>query len=562
MGPGASTQRILLAADITWHETADVVIVGTGVAGAAAAFGALRSGAMPVLLERAPTIGGTFAKSAGAFWIPGNDSLRARGVDDDPQQALRFIARCARPVSYDPDDPHLGLEPWEHALLEAYVQRGAEVVRALETEGVLTTDFPDYGVDYQSRLPENTVKRGRVGMPMSPDGTAPIRGIGQAQRFGDELRRRGVEIRHGHRVVAVVMDGDEVVGVRAQVDGRVRNLRATGGVVFASGGFTHAPDLRRGHLHASILGGAAVHTNTGDFVRIAIEMGLPLHGMGDPWMAPIPIELVDDGQMCPLFVTPGDSMLMVNRYGKRVLNEKGVYNEVARVFGYWDPQRMEYPNLLMFLVFDERVRRLWGPPPSYDEMRARSEWPLESLGDYSDDDRVVISAQDLVTLADAIRTRLEPLARATGGLTLDDAFVDNLGASIERFGELARKGEDDDFGRGQNPIEQVFGGPHREGNNLPDATMYPLSAEGPYHAIIAAAGTLDTRGGPRCAPDGRILDAYDAPVVGLYGAGNCVASPFVQGYPAGGVPNGTALVFGYAAGKHAGSAALRRRSGA
>jgi 3-oxosteroid 1-dehydrogenase len=92
--------------------------------------------------------------------------------------------------------------------------------------------------------------------------------------------------------------------------------------------------------------------------------------------------------------------------------------------------------------------------------------------------------------------------------------------------------------------------------------MYPLSDTGPYHAIIAAAGTLDTRGGPRCSPDGQILDSYDAPVPGLYGAGNCVASPFVQGYPAGGVPNGTALVFGHAAGSHAGAAAVRRRGDA
>jgi succinate dehydrogenase/fumarate reductase flavoprotein subunit len=550
---------VLRAADVAWDEEAEVIVVGSGVAGAAAAFGALRAGAMPMILERGSTIGGTFAKSAGAFWIPGNDTLRAKGVSDEPEQALRFIARCARPVSFDPEDPHLGLEPWEHALLDAYVQRGPGTVRELEAEGVLTAEFPDYAVDYQSRLPENTVKRGRLGMPMSPDGRLPIRGIGQARRFGDELLHRGVEIRYGHRVVGVVLDGDEVVGIRAQVDGRVRHVRAVGGVVFASGGFTHAADLRRGHLHPSILGGGAVHTNTGDFVRIATDLGLPLHGMADPWMAPIPLELADDDQMCPLFVTPGDSMLMVNRYGRRVLNEKGVYNEVARVFGMWDPQRMEYPNLLMFLVFDERVRRLWGPPPSYDEVRARSDWPLESLGDYSNDDRVVISAADLDGLARAIDARLEPLARRTGGARLDGAFVDNLAQSIERFGELAAKGEDADFGRGQNPIEQVFGGPHREGNSFPDATMYPLAAEGPYHAIIAAAGTLDTRGGPRCSPDGQILDAYDAPVVGLYGAGNCVASPFVQGYPAGGVPNGTALVFGFAAGQHAGAAAQGRR---
>jgi hypothetical protein len=237
------------------------------------------------------------------------------------------------------------------------------------------------------------------------------------------------------------------------------------------------------------------------------------------------------------------------------MNEKGVYNEIARVFGAWDPQRMEYPNLLMFMVFDERVRELWGPPSDYDEVRARSEWPLESLGDYSNDDRVVVSAADLPSLADAVQDRLTALGHLTGGLRLDDGFVDAARASIERFNLLARKGVDEDFDRGQNPIERVFAGPHRPGNELPDATMSPLSSDGPLHAVILSAGTLDTRGGPRINPDGQILDAHDSPVRGLYGAGNCIASPFVQGYPAGGVPNGSAMIFGYAAGLHAGAAA-------
>lgn len=553
------TSRVIRAGDISWNETVDVVVVGSGIAGAAAAFGVLESGAHPLVLERASTIGGTYAKSAGAFWIPGNHALRSRGVDDDPEQALRFVARCARPVSFDPEDPRLGLDEWEYALLDAYVRSGADVVRALESAGVLTTDFPDYAFDYQSRLAENTVKRGRVGMPMSPDGRRPLRGVGQAQRFGDGLRARGVEIRCGQRVMAVVTEGREVVGVRVDTEGGSRYLRAGGGVVFASGGFTHAADLGRAHLHASILGGAAVHTNTGDFVRIAIELGLPLRGMGDPWMAPIPIELAHDAWMCPLFVTPGDSMLMVNRYGRRVLNEKGVYNEVARVFGAWDPQRMEYPNLLMFLVFDDRVRRLWGPPAKYDEARARDDWPLESLGDYSNDDRVVVSAPDLAALSDALAARLVALSSITGGLSLDGGFVEQLAVSIERFGEFARRGRDDDFDRGQNPIELLFAGPHRDGNDCPNTTMFPLSPEGPFHAIIAAAGTLDTRGGPGINPNGQIFGADGLPVAGLYGAGNCVASPFVQGYPAGGVPNGSALVFGYWAGRHAGARCVSAR---
>jgi 3-oxosteroid 1-dehydrogenase len=146
-----------------------------------------------------------------------------------------------------------------------------------------------------------------------------------------------------------------------------------------------------------------------------------------------------------------------------------------------------------------------------------------------------------------VRERLARYASVTGGLTLADGWADTLGASIERFNALAATGVDEDFGRGERAVQQLFNGDVREEPGRTNPTLWPLSDDGPYYAALVTGGTLDTKGGPKATPDGQIVDDMDRPIPGLYGVGNCVASPSARAYWAGGATLGPIIAFAYRA---------------
>jgi hypothetical protein len=331
-----------------------------------------------------------------------------------------------------------------------------------------------------------------------------------------------------------------VVGLEARTGTRTVLVGARGGVVFTSGGFLHDPRLVLDHLRGPVLGGAAVQQATGDFVRIAGEIGAPLGNMAHAWWDQCVVELAarhrsTTGDVYSAF---GDSMIMVNRFGVRCVNEKAPYNERGQAHFVWDPYRGEYPNLLMFMIWDEGVRT--------SPERTIFRWPVPL------DDRprhYIATADTFEELAVELGARLERLSSFTGGVRLDQSFVANLEATVARFDRYAEQGHDPEFARGATPIEQRWAGPARDG--MPSGTMHPFSPTGPYHCVILGPGALDTKGGPLTDGTGRVLDTSFTPIPGLYGAGNCVASPAGQAYWGPGGTIGPAVTFGHLAARHA-----------
>jgi hypothetical protein len=76
-------------------------------------------------------------------------------------------------------------------------------------------------------------------------------------------------------------------------DGARLRVGARKAVIFASGGFTHDPELRRNFLNVPAYAGCAALTNEGDFVRIGSSLGAQLRNMNYAWMCPVPRQVLD-----------------------------------------------------------------------------------------------------------------------------------------------------------------------------------------------------------------------------------------------------------------------------
>jgi hypothetical protein len=229
-------------------------------------------------------------------------------------------------------------------------------------------------------------------------------------------------------------------------------------------------------------------------------------------------------------------MIFVNKYGHRVANEKLQYNELGQVFSHWDGERAEYPNLVLIMIWDQRAQ----DHSASDEFGS----PIPPPGA---DDTHVIAGATMEELEVNIEHRLSLYRHTTGGARLAETFGTNLRDSIKRFNAFAERGVDEDFHRGQTPVQLMFNGATKEEPGQLNPTMWPISGSGPYYATLLTAGTLDTKGGPKTNTEGQLLNDSDQPVPGLYGIGNCVASASAQGYWAGGATLGPIIAFAYRA---------------
>ncbi|HWE61681.1 MAG TPA: FAD-binding protein, partial [Chloroflexota bacterium] len=330
----------------TWDMTADVVVVGSGAAAFAAAATAHSNGSTVIMLEKGPIYGGTTAKSGGEYWIPNNSHLRAAGLSDPKEWALRYMVRLSYPTLYNPADPQLGLPAHEFSLIETYYDRGHEAIDHFAHIGAVITQFnPDYPTianyggdpskptyktnnpDYHAELPEDKCPQGRSLGPTAQGGGG---GAGLITQFYAWATKQKIPVMLQHAVTKAYRNSKgEVIGVGVNAQGKMLAVRARKAVVFGSGGFTANKAMARNFLRGPVFGGCGVPTNTGDLVPIAAGLGADFGNMNNAWWLQLPLEIAINtaGSTADIWIPYGDSMVQVNKYGHRVVNEKAVYNE-------------------------------------------------------------------------------------------------------------------------------------------------------------------------------------------------------------------------------------------
>jgi hypothetical protein len=536
---GAVTLSAKEAQAASFDAEYDIVVCGGGGGGLPSALFSRWLGNKVLVLEKAGTLGGTSFKAAYWYWVPNNAAMRKAGMEDSKTDFLKYVARLSAPQTFDPNAPKYGLSDWEYSMCEAIWDSASAGTELLAEKDALpyrhVAPVPDYFYELGYKGNTGRVLFPKDGAPSMSDG-----GRVATRTLSAACRRDRVEIKTGHRVQRVIRnDRGEVIGVEASVEGGgVFRARARKAVIFATGGFTHDPELRKNFLNIPVYGGCAAMTNEGDFVRISSSLGVQLRNMNHAWMCPISLDkaVARDPSLIGMFSVAGDSMIFVDKRGRRVVNEKLNYNELAQKFFEWDGAKVEFPYLVLISIWDQR---------SQDHSASHEYGRL--IVPPGTDDRHVIKGNTLEELAAGIDARMQRYGRYIGGMRVSNDFVDNLKASIARFNELARTGKDLDFGRGDRAVEQLFNGAVKEEPGRKNPTMWPISDQGPYYAALATGGTLDTKGGPKTNPNGQVLDINDKPIPGLYGVGNCVASASGRAYWAGGATLGPIIAFAYRA---------------
>ncbi|HLY34941.1 MAG TPA: FAD-dependent oxidoreductase [Jatrophihabitantaceae bacterium] len=535
----------------TWDAETDVVVVGAGFAGLVAAAIARGRGAEVTVLEADSEIGGMMRISSGEYWVPNNACMQEAGIADPRDDCLKLMARLSYPTRYDPSSPTLGLLPDVYKVFETYYDSASVAVAELDEIGAMGSVFSD-GVtpdgefnplghlEYHAELPENKVEYGRALMAK----TGGIHGPGQGQATIDLLAahaaEKGIDVRTGYAVDDVYTNsGGAVVGVLASSDDGDVSIRARKGVVFASGGFFHNEAMRTELLRGTVWGVTAPATNTGVSLRVGQALGARTENTDSLWWGQQAIEQVMDTHRADVmaFWLYGDSMVLVNRHGHRVVNEKAHYNERGRIHTVYDATTKAYENNVLIQVYDDAVA---------NNPEGGVKYPVPYPGEPSDH---ILKGETLEELAAAVDERLAKLAARTGGARLAPDFAANLAATIGRFNEFAKTGHDLDFGRGEALAEHGYSvmGLTRGVNR----TMYPFADTGPYYGVLLGAAGFDTNGGPAINEKAQVVGWDGAPIAGLYGAGNAIASPTHGAYWSGGATLGNALVWAYHAGVNA-----------
>lgn len=479
----------------TWDRDADVVVIGYGGAGAAAAIMAHDSGARVLVIEKTGNGGGSTRYSGGFFASPRSAEASA--------DYLMYCARAADGHHFDID--HGSLVTWAEE-----ARHNAEWIGKLGGDPFVTLkgwyDAPG-AEEFQTWQPR-------------PNST----GIGLWRILDDAVRNRGIEVVFGAAGRELVTreashpdgtTGAEVLGVVAEMDSGRIAIRAAMAVILTTGGFDYDETMKQSYMRTYPMYPTGHPGNTGDAIKLAAGAGAALWRLtGTSANVCHKFDGMDIAYPSALQLNAAArSMIMVDRSGRRFINESLPYDTVSKSLDHFDAASQSYPRNPCWLVFDQTTR-LAGP--------VGLQLPIgEPVYGWSADNSEEIAKGWIIEAG--------TVAELAAKMEIDAAA---LADTVTRYNAGAQEGRDGEFGRTMG--------------------LRPLS-DPPYFAIKGYPGLWATGGGPRIDTSARVLDMEGRPVPRLYAAGSASSFCFSFLYPQSGTAIGDCFAMGRIAGRHAGA---------
>jgi 3-oxosteroid 1-dehydrogenase len=544
---------------VTLERAFDVVVVGAGGAGMAAALTAARQGLDTLVIEKSSWFGGSTARSGGGVWIPGNYALKAAGEADDLAESKRYLDSIVGDVV-------------PKVRRDTYIDRGPELMEFLrEHTPVRFTWVPEYA-DYLPEAPGGR-PRGRTVEPIPldgrflgdelerlhpPYGKAPanlivtqadyrkislglrsIKGpltmlrvmlmrvvslllgrkmyaMGNAVAIG--LRKglvdAGVPVSYDTELTDLVIEDGRVVGVKVVKDGVPAEIRATRGVILGAGGFEKNLEMREKYQPqpTSVDWTTGAPSNAGGGILAGIAAGAQVDLMDDAWWGPT-IPLPNGPWFC-LAERNLPGSIIVNGAGKRFMNEALPY--VEAVHEIYNGEQTGVTHVPSWMIIDQRYRNRY----LFAGLSPRQPFPGRWFKE-----GVIKKAATIEELAAEIGVPADALAE-----------------TVERFNGFAETGVDEDYHRGESAYDKYYSDPSVK----PNPSLHRID-HGPFYAVKIVPGDLGTKGGLVTDEHARVLRPDGSVIAGLYAAGNCSSAVMGNTYAGPGATIGPAMTFGYLA---------------
>lgn len=556
------------------EERRQVIVVGSGAGGLAAAVSAAHGGADVIVLESAETCGGASAWSGGWAWTPGNSLAREEGTrearvdfvsylkavlgeDFDGDRVAAFLEDAPEMVDFFQNETALQFVPGRD-ISDIYGKlpgagtghrsvapkpisgyRLSRRTRRLLRHQLYETSFLGMGImagaDLRGFL---DAARGRprglfhasvrfarhvFDLVFARRSWQLVNGTALIGRLLESALDAGVDIRTRTSAERLVTDAKgAVVGIVVRDDrtGRRQELSAHA-VILAAGGFPR--DAARVRETFDPVAASTISLTpeecTGDGIRMALDVGAGFSSGHSPaaWcpVSEVPYRSGRIGAFPHIMDRAKPGSIGVRSDGRRFVNEANGY------FDYVDAMIAATPEdgvAESWQIADSRFVRRY--PLGMAKPRPVPLWPYLRSG--------------YLVRGDSI----EELARKCG---IDP---DQLAVTVEEFNRFADAGVDETFGRGASSF-------NRSGGDATAGWVNPSLGRidsAPYYAVRVIPGMFGTFSGLSVDRSAHVLREDGTPIPGLLAAGSDQYSVMGGHYPAGGINLGPALTSGYRAG--------------